>query len=136
VTEVGVECTRLGLGGTLRRPCCHRLLLMPPNSAGALRPLRGAWQSLAVETGMPTDILVALRRLTDTQLVAKVKSLVASERATTAELVALLAELDTRDVHLRAGYSSLFTYCRDALGLSEHESYNRIEAARAVRAFP
>jgi hypothetical protein len=113
---------------------------MPPNTDGALRPLRGgadlAWQSLAVETGMPTDILVTLRRLTDTQLVAKVKSLVASERATTAELVALLAELDTRDVHLRAGYSSLFTYCRDALGLSEHEAYNRIESARAVRRFP
>jgi hypothetical protein len=42
----------------------------------------------------------------------------------------------TRDVYLRAGYSSLFTYCRDVLALSEHEAYNRIEAARTARRFP
>src|SRR5262252_6305815 len=39
-------------------------------------------------------------------------------------------------IHLRQGYSSLFTYCRDALSLSEHEAYNRIEVARAARRFP
>src|SRR6185436_15318845 len=47
-----------------------------------------------------------------------------------------LAELDTRDVCLRDGYGSLFVYCRDALGFSEHEAYNRIEVARAARRFP
>ncbi|HEU0094678.1 MAG TPA: hypothetical protein VFS78_21365 [Vicinamibacteria bacterium] len=54
----------------------------------------------------------------------------------TAQLVAHIAELDTRDVHLREGYDSLYVYCRDALGLSEGESYNRIEVARAARRFP
>jgi len=44
--------------------------------------------------------------------------------------------LDTREVHLREGYESLYVYCRDALGLSEGESYNRIEVARAARRFP
>jgi hypothetical protein len=44
--------------------------------------------------------------------------------------------MDTRDVHLRQGYESLYVYCRDALGLSEGESYNRIEVARAARRFP
>jgi hypothetical protein len=39
-------------------------------------------------------------------------------------------------LHVREGYSCLFLYCRDALGLSEHEAYGRIEAARAVRRFP
>jgi hypothetical protein len=39
-------------------------------------------------------------------------------------------------VHLREGYESLYVYCRDALGLSEGESYNRIEVARAARRFP
>ena len=39
-------------------------------------------------------------------------------------------------MHLQAGYSSLFAYCRDALALSEHEAYNRIEVARAARRFP
>jgi len=51
-------------------------------------------------------------------------------------LVAHLAELDTRDVHFRAGHGSLFAYCRDALGLSEQDAYNRIAVARAARRFP
>ncbi len=51
-------------------------------------------------------------------------------------LVAHLAELDTRDVHFRAGHGSLFGYCRDVLGLSEQEAYNRIAVARAARRFP
>src|SRR5688572_21760727 len=42
----------------------------------------------------------------------------------------------TRGLHLAAGYGSMFAYCREALCLSEHEAYNRIEAARAVRRFP
>lgn len=85
---------------------------------------------------LQNDTLSTLRRLSDEELVARVKGLAARERAATAQLVAHLAELDTRDIHLRAGYSSLFIYCRDALHLSEHEAYNRIEAARAVRRFP
>jgi len=85
---------------------------------------------------MQNDILSSLRHLSDDELVARVKSLAARERDATALLVAHLAELDTRDVHLRAGYGSLFAYCRDALALSEHEAYNRIEAARAARRFP
>jgi hypothetical protein len=82
------------------------------------------------------DILASLRRLSDDELVARLKSLAARERRATALLVAHLAELDTRDVHLRAGYSSLFAYCREALALSEHEAYNRIEVARAARRIP
>ena len=67
---------------------------------------------------------------------SQVSTLVARERGATALLIAHLAELDTRDVLLRDGYSSLFAYCREALGLSEHEALNRIEAARAARRFP
>jgi hypothetical protein len=37
---------------------------------------------------------------------------------------------------LGAGQSSLFTYCRDVLGLSADAAYNRVEAARACRLFP
>jgi hypothetical protein len=85
---------------------------------------------------MQHDILTSLTRLSDAELVARVKSLVARERDATAHLVAHLAELDTRDVHLREGFPSLYVYCRDALGLSEGEAYNRIEVARAARRFP
>jgi hypothetical protein len=85
---------------------------------------------------MKNDILTSLTRLSDAELVARVKNLIACERDATAHVVAHLAELDTRDVHLREGYESLYVYCRDALGLSEGESYNRIEVARAARRFP
>jgi hypothetical protein len=85
---------------------------------------------------MPDDILASLRHLSDGELVARVNDLATSERDATALLVAHLAELDTRDVHLRAGYGSLFAYCRTALSLSEGEAYSRIEAARAARRFP
>jgi hypothetical protein len=91
---------------------------------------------IVLQAGMQNDILASLTRLSDGQLVAQVKSLLALERDATAQIVAHLAELDTRDVHLREGYTSLFVYCRDALGLSEWEAYNRIEVARAARRFP
>jgi hypothetical protein len=85
---------------------------------------------------MPEDILTSLRQLSDGELVARVNDLAARERGATALLVAHLAELDTRDVHLRAGYGSLFAYCRTALALSEAEAYNCVEAARGARRFP
>jgi hypothetical protein len=84
----------------------------------------------------PQELLESLRRLSDDDLVARLKSLAARERRATALLVAHLAELDTRDLHLRAGYPSLFIYCREVLALSEHEAYNRMEAARTARRFP
>src|SRR5882672_6423927 len=85
---------------------------------------------------MKNDMLVSLRHLSDAALVAGLANSLTRERDETASVVAHLAELDTRDVHLREGYTSLFVYCRDALGLSEWEAYNRIEVARAARRFP
>jgi hypothetical protein len=89
-----------------------------------------------LQAGMQKDILVSLTRLSDIELVTRLKGFVARERDATAEIVAHLAEMDMRDVYLREGYPSLFVYCRDALGLSEDETYNRIEVARAARRFP
>jgi hypothetical protein len=65
-----------------------------------------------------------------------VKRLVVTERRATAALVRSLMELDTRRLYLGEGYSSLFTYCTQALHLAEGAAYNRIEAARAARRFP
>jgi len=75
-------------------------------------------------------------RMSDTDLLAEVTRLAACERMATAALVALLAEVDARQLHLAEGCSSLFAYCTERLRLSEHAAYHRIEAARAVRAFP
>lgn len=45
-------------------------------------------------------------------------------------------ELDARRLYLGQGYSSLFTYCTQALYLAEGAAYNRIETARAASRFP
>src|SRR5712691_2175239 len=89
-----------------------------------------------LQRGMQNDILTSLTRLSDAELVTRVKSLVARERDATAQLVAHLAELETRDLYLREGYGSLHAYCCEALGLSDGEAYNRIEVARTARRFP
>src|SRR5262249_25487370 len=89
-----------------------------------------------IEADMDNELLTSLRRLSDDELVVSLKGLAARERVATSELVAHLAELDTRDIHLRQGYGSLFAYFRDALSLSEHEAYNPIDVARAARRFP
>lgn len=74
-----------------------------------------------------------LTTLTDAQLLAEVGALAARERHAT---VRLIAALDARALYLGEGYSSLFTYCTQALHLSEHAAYARIEAARAARRWP
>jgi hypothetical protein len=75
-------------------------------------------------------------RLSDDELLATVKRLALTERRATAALIRWLMELDVRRLYLGEGYSSLFTYCTQALHLAEGAAYNRIEAARAARRFP
>ena len=53
-----------------------------------------------------------------------------------ARIVAHLAEVEARRLHLLAGYSSLYDYCRKRLGLSEYEAFIRIAAARVARKYP
>ena len=74
--------------------------------------------------------------LSDGALIAEVTRCTRDERHATAQLIAHLAELDARRLYLSEGKSSLFTYCRDVLGLSADAAYNRVEAARACRLFP
>jgi len=79
--------------------------------------------------------ILSVAHLSNEELLTEIKSLAARERSATAALVASLAELDERRLYLGEGYSSLFTYCTQALHLSEHAAYGRIEAARAARRF-
>ncbi len=85
---------------------------------------------------MRADLLASLKRLSDSALFARIRELAARERGEMVLLVAHLAELDTRDAHLRLGHGSLFSYCRNALALSEQEAYSRVAVARATRRFP
>ena len=74
--------------------------------------------------------------LSDRELLDATERAARDERRTTVALIELLAEVDARRLYLGVGHASLFVYCRQVLRLSEHESYNRIEAARAARRFP
>lgn len=77
-----------------------------------------------------------LRTLTDRQLVNALTTLAVFERAAIAKLVAALAEFDSRRLYLPLGFTSLFAYCTNRLGLSQDEAFYRIEAARVSRRFP
>src|SRR3989442_15352554 len=86
---------------------------------------------------MKTNILVPAAALSDQDLLARLEVLASKEREASAELVAHLAALDSRPaLYAAQGYGSLFSYCTQALRLSEDAACNRIEAARSCRRFP
>ena len=64
-------------------------------------------------------IVTALAGMSDRELLVETRRVVDIDRRTTAELLALLAEIDARKLYRAEGYSSLFTYCTQVLRLSE-----------------
>src|SRR5262245_36720281 len=74
--------------------------------------------------------------LTDAQLIGSLEGLLASCRRSGARLIAHLAEVEERRLHLRMACSSMFVYCTARLGMSEDEACRRIDAARLARRFP
>jgi hypothetical protein len=86
---------------------------------------------------MNTNLLALASGLSDQDLLARIATLAGKEREASVELVAHLAELDTRSsLYAADGYGSLFNYCTEVLRLSEDAACNRIYAARASRRFP
>jgi hypothetical protein len=72
----------------------------------------------------------------DRDLQAELTRLLASGSRTESRIIAHLAAVEERRLHLAAGGSSLFDYCVHRLGLSENEAFHRITAARLARRFP
>ncbi|HET6897552.1 MAG TPA: hypothetical protein VFK70_04355 [Vicinamibacteria bacterium] len=107
-------------------------------AARACAPFTTARKITVVHTAMMNTNLLALASgLSDPDLLARIATLARTEREATAELVAHLAELETRaSLYAAHGYGSLFTYCTDVLKLSEDAACNRIKAARTCRRFP
>ncbi len=86
---------------------------------------------------MKTNILATAARLSDRDLLACLETLAGRERESLVELVAHLAALDSRPaLYAARGFGSLFSYCTQALRLSEDAASNRIDAARTCRRFP
>ena len=78
----------------------------------------------------------SLSHLSDSVLLRDLAVLIAQDRATTAALLAHLAEVDARKLYLPAAHPSMFSYCIHELRLSEDAAYKRIQAARMARQFP
>jgi len=78
----------------------------------------------------------SLSHVRDAVLLRDLAGLVARDRATTATLLAHIAEVDARRLFVPAGYPSMHAYCVDELRLSEDAASKRIQAARAARRFP
>jgi hypothetical protein len=78
----------------------------------------------------------ALNKVSDDELEARLGGLLGAGARLEARIVAHLAEVEARRLHLLAGYSSLYDYCRKRLGLSEYEAFARIAAARVARKYP
>src|SRR6266571_7265356 len=78
----------------------------------------------------------SLSHLTDHILLRNLVALRSRDCATTAELLAYLAEVDQRRLYLPAGYPSMYLYCVHELRMSEDVAFKRIRAARAARRFP
>jgi hypothetical protein len=77
-----------------------------------------------------------LKSLADDQLLSGLARIVGRRNQITAEFLAYLAELDERQLFLDLGYSSLFEYCVEKLGLCESTAGRHIAAARVCRNHP
>ena len=77
-----------------------------------------------------------LSHVADGELHSELMRLLANGSRTEARILAHLAAVEERRLHLAAGSSSLFDYCCKRLSLSENEAFHRITAARLARRFP
>ncbi len=70
------------------------------------------------------------------ELLARLDDQLAQDRSTTAELIALLGEVEERRLYRPAGDRSMFLYCVGKHGMSEDVACHRLRTARAARRFP
>jgi hypothetical protein len=78
----------------------------------------------------------SLLHLDDRALLRDLATLVSQDRATTAKLLAHLAEVDERRLYAQAAYPSMYLYCVRELRMSEETAFRRIRVARTARRFP
>jgi len=69
-------------------------------------------------------------------LLRRLAAEVGQDRATTATLLALIAEVDARRLFAEEGFPSMFAYCVQVLHMSDDVAFKRIRAARSARQFP
>ena len=74
--------------------------------------------------------------LSNDELLARLEAHVGNGHVWQAGLIAYLAEVEERRLHLEVACSSMFDFCVHRLGMSDGEAHRRLIASRLVRAFP
>ena len=77
-----------------------------------------------------------VKKLTNQELIAKLKFLVAEEKKNIAAQIVLLKEVRKRKMALEMGYSNLLEFCVGELGLTRDQALKRSQAATAVEKEP
>ena len=77
-----------------------------------------------------------IKKLSDPELIEKMKTLVQEERTLLTQILWHLKEIDDRKIYLTEGFSSLFDYTVQILNYSESQAYRRIAAMRVLRDIP
>jgi hypothetical protein len=78
----------------------------------------------------------SLSHLSDRTLLRDLVAHLANERASTATVLAHIAEVDARRLYVPAAYPSMHAYCVGELHLSEDAAAKRIQVARVARELP
>src|SRR5215471_14300332 len=78
----------------------------------------------------------SLALLSDTELLARIPSVVQAERLASADVVEHLMEVEHRRLYLDQACSSLYTYCRERLRYSEDAALKRARVARLALRLP
>jgi len=74
--------------------------------------------------------------LPDHELLRTLTDVVSRDRATTAEMLELIGEVERRRLYAAAGFESMHRYCVGKLKMSGDMAYKRVRAARVARRFP
>ncbi len=74
--------------------------------------------------------------LSDKELIERLSVLVERETRTTAEIVAVIQEIDRRKLYLEQGHTSLFGFLTKEMGYTEMAAQRRIDAARLSNEMP
>lgn len=77
-----------------------------------------------------------LKQKSNGAVISDLKSLVAEERATLTKILHHLREIETRQLYLARGYSSLFAFLTEEIGYSESSAQRRIQAMRLIKDVP
>ena len=77
-----------------------------------------------------------IKQLNNEELLSQTKLLVQKERNIHIQVLHHLAEIDSRRLYFRQGFSSLFDYAVRELGYSEGAAYRRIKAMKLCRDLP